>query len=165
MKSQKTQRIKKKVIEAIKQGSTIMCACASAGFSSNTLYKWMEKDSKFKNDVEIAGLKQVDIVVSSLIKKATGYDFKEVTEEVVELKGKLPKGAIIYIPAKKTKIVIRHFPADVAAQVFYLCNRDKDEWKNVQKIIHASDPDNPIPIMCNGVMLNNYPKQKGKDEK
>ena len=168
MKPNKTERIKKKVIEAIQKGSTIKCACAYAGFNPTTLYEWIKKDKKFELDIERAQMKQVDIVVGELIRKATGYNFKEVTEEIVELKGKTKKGVFVHVPAKKTKTIIRHYPADVAAQVFYLCNRNKDEWKNVQKIVHSNDPENPIPIMCNGFMLNNYPKQKeekkGKDE-
>jgi len=153
MNSQKTKRIKKKVIEAIGKGSTIMCACAYAGFSSNTLYKWMEKDKKFELAVEQAGLKQIDIVVGSLFKKANGYDYTEVHEERIILygnktkKGKGDKSITVNVPAKRIKTITKHYAPDTGAIIFYLCNRDKLEFRNVQSIVHTGDPNNPINLL------------------
>jgi len=172
MNSQKTKRIKRKIIEAIEKGSTIMCACAYAGFSSNTLYKWMEKDKVFKLAVEQAGLKQVGLVVGALIKRAMGFEVTEThTEEIILCgkevkkgeKGKPDKDITVDIPAKRIKKITKHYAGDIGAQIFYLCNRDKLEFKNVQSIVHSGDPDNPVNLLFTDADL--YLKKKEEEAK
>lgn len=47
---------------------------------------------------------------------------------------------------------------NVTAQIFWLCNRAKDKWKNVHKIEHSGDEEHPVKIVLQGVK-----KIPGKD--
>lgn len=62
-------------------------------------------------------------VEGALLKKALGYSYEEVTQELV---GVSPEGEDVY---KETKRVTKEVQPDVAAIKLYLENRDPERWQ------------------------------------
>jgi len=92
----KVDKIKKALIESLKQGAFITTACDKVGISRDSFYDWYHKDKKFRDEVDKALTSRIKIVEDVLFKKA--------------LEG------------------------NVTAIIFFLCNRDPERWKNVQRV-------------------------------
>ena len=85
------------------------------GIGVSTLYDWKNKFLEFSEALK-KGKEVVDRQVeNALLKKALGYEYKEI--KIEENKGSY----------KKTT-VIKHIPPDTTAQIFWLKNRKKDVW-------------------------------------
>ena len=70
------------------------------------------------------GKEVVDIdVENALLKRALGYDVEESVVEESEVTGR-----------KKTRTTVRHVPADVTAQIFWLKNRRPEVWREKQVV-------------------------------
>lgn len=88
-----------------------------------TLYLW-----KLKHDPICKALKETkDIadmaVVNALYKRAVGYSYEEVT--TVER-----PNAEGYMTLVDRKAIIKHVAPDMVAQIFWLKNRQRIDWKN-----------------------------------
>ena len=69
------------------------------------------------------GKEVVDIEVeNALLKRALGYDVEESFTEESDVNG------------RKTRTTIRHVPADVTAQIFWLKNRRPEVWREKQVV-------------------------------
>lgn len=66
-------------------------------------------------------------VAGSLYRRAIGYDFEEVEEEV--------SSGSNGIPITKVKKRMKHIPGDTSAAIFWLTNRHKNVWKRAQEVI------------------------------
>lgn len=92
----------------------------------DTIYEWKNKHTLFsesiKNGKQIADGK----VVESLYKRATGYDAPDVDIKMYE-------GQIIETP------LIKHYPPDPTAMIFWLKNRQKKNWRDKQEIDHTTN--------------------------
>ena len=66
-------------------------------------------------------------VEGALLRSACGYTYDEETWEMDRRKG---KEEILIL----TKIVKKQYTPNVAAAIFWLCNRKSKEWKNMQKV-------------------------------
>lgn len=86
------------------------------GISVRTLYRWKGKNCQIcqalKKGKEAAD-RQVE---NALFKRATGYDYEEIREE-------LQNGVVT-----KRTITVKHVPGDTTAQIFWLKNRKPDHW-------------------------------------
>lgn len=88
-------------------------------------------------------------IVKALVDRALGYEYDEVIEEFIVLRRDGEDDYYVerketqgrngskhlntkLVPGKKVRIVHKKMVPDVGAIVFYLCNRLKDEWANVQ---------------------------------
>lgn len=97
------------------------------GITTTTLYDWKKKYPDF-SEALARGKEVVDIEVeNALLKRAKGYDFVEITSELIADKNARNKAVM-----KVTKRVTRHVPPDVKAIVFWLTNR-KPEWRDKQE--------------------------------
>lgn len=97
------------------------------GITTTTLYDWKKKYPAF-SEALAHGKEVVDIEVeNALLKRAKGYDFVEITSELIADKNARNKAVM-----KVTKRVTRHVPPDVKAIVFWLTNR-KPEWRDKQE--------------------------------
>ena len=79
-------------------------------------------------------------VTKSLVQRALGYKYKEITREpkityVYDAKGKV-KDEIFHKELVVTKIVEKQVAPDVVAQIFWLKNRKKDLWRDHQMIVN-----------------------------
>lgn len=79
-------------------------------------------------------------IANSLVKRANGYQFKEITMEWNPLANE-GKGGMT-----PTKVVTKDRAPDVAAQIFALCNRAKGEWQHVSRIEHTGKDGGPIEL-------------------
>jgi transcriptional regulator with XRE-family HTH domain len=129
------------------------------GISEVTLNAWKKDESSeflksLKAGKEISDSK----VVKSLYKRAIGYEYDEVTYEKSGTGGlglKISKDEIQelkHVDTNKTKITTKQIAPDVTAQIFWLCNRRREEWQNVNRIEHAG-PDGK-PLKTNETTIN-----------
>ena len=92
------------------------------GISRSTLNEWRNKypdiSDALKKSKELADRE----VENALYKKAIGYEYTETKTVVSEKDG------------VKTETVVKHVAPDVTAQIFWLKNRKRDQWKD--KIDH-----------------------------
>ena len=79
----------------------------------------------------------IKLVKSALIKRALGYDFTEKHIKKVYPPGKGPVDGDSKGTTTETKAVKKFIAPSVAAAIFYLCNMDKENWRNVSQIDHT----------------------------
>ena len=108
------------------------------GIRSSTFYDWKNKYSEISEALK-RGKEVVDTLVeNALLKRALGYEYKEVTREV---------GVI-------TKVVTKHMPPDTTAQIFWLKNRRPDLWRDRKNIDMNAKVNNPF----NGISTEDIKK-------
>lgn len=112
----------KKLIAALKKHDfNVTLACKEIGISRRTYYNWIsEEDSDFDELVDEADDECIDMVISSLYKRANGYEI----EQKITKNG--PKG-------EEVTIRIIHFPPETAAMKLYLEARAKHRGYGDQK--------------------------------
>lgn len=97
--------------------------------------KWMRKHPRFKRAV-IEGRYAYDTrkVVTSLLKKALGYDYVEVSKEDITIKHGKGEDKI-KLPATKIRTTTKHVCPSDTAIIFWLTNRQPQEWQHIQKML------------------------------
>lgn len=149
----------------LSKGMTIRQLAKSLGVSSNKIKEWGAENPLFEEAVkkgrqtwkETRWAKANEEVECSLLKRAKGYEYVETTIESVVLleKGeevsfiestedkdyynedgvKKTKRVKTLIPGVKRKVTIKQVQPDVMAAMFWLQNRQPEDWKNVQRQI------------------------------
>lgn len=106
-----------------REGYTDLQICQAMGISRNTFYTWIKR-FKDMHDALKRGKAPVDrMVENALLKRALGYEYKEVTRErILDRKTGQYK---LTVTKETTKVV----PPDVVAQIFWLKNRRPDLWR------------------------------------
>ena len=89
------------------------------GVSERTINRY-KKDAQFLSALKKGKLTADAQVVKSLFKRASGYEYKERTQE---LRGRGKRAVIL-----TTKIVTKHVVPDVLACNSWLNNRRRDQW-------------------------------------
>lgn len=90
----------------------------------DTIYEWKNTHEEFSDSIK-KGKQIADAeVVRSLYERATGYEHEDVDIKMFE-------GEII-----KTKL-IKHYPPDATAMIFWLKNRQPKKWRDKQEIEHS----------------------------
>lgn len=79
----------------------------------------------------------IKIVKAALIKRATGYEYTEQHIKKVYPPGKGPGDGDSKGITTETKAVKKAVAPSVGAAIFYLCNMDKENWRNVSQIDHT----------------------------
>lgn len=109
------------------------------GISAKTLYEWQNKYSEFREALK-NGKEVVDREVeNTLLKRALGYKYTEVTQErVVETDPETgePEEKLVV-----TKQVTKEVVPDVTAQIFWLKNRKPDKWRDKRDVGITGDMD------------------------
>lgn len=115
------------------------------GINKNTIYTWKKKYPAI-HEVLKKGKEVVDRQVeNALLKRALGYDYEEETKMVAE-SGK-----------KSIKVVKKHIPPDTTAIIFWLKNRKREQWRDVNKI----EIDKPVQVEQNtNIDLSNLSKDE-----
>lgn len=102
------------------------------GIGVSTLYRW-EQDYKEIRDALKRGKAPVDIQVeNALLKRALGYEYDEVVEEVEHIPIGKPdedgnQRIIDHVKTKTKRVTVL---PDVTAQIFWLKNRRPDKWRD-----------------------------------
>jgi transposase-like protein len=120
----------------IEQGLSESKAAERLGVSEAAWNSWKNKHKEFKEALKNAKVKPDCNVERSLYERAIGYEYQEVTLEPEKRLRNKPKADGSYTEPKLVpiKIVRKKALPDVQAQIFWLVNRKKDEWKQRQSI-------------------------------
>jgi len=92
--------------------------------SESTLNEWKEKYPNFRSKVSGGKIYADAQAAEGLFKRATGYNYDEVTFEKVDF-NEGAKGDNIKQEAFKKKVVTKHLPPDAGAALNWLKNRQK----------------------------------------
>ena len=119
---------------AAQLGATHEQIAAALNVSERTLSDWLSDFETLRAAVR-AGKEMFDSgqVESSLLQRALGYESEEVTRELRETKEETPDGPLTTVALVETKRVRRQEPANVAAAIFWLCNRAPERWRQKQE--------------------------------
>ena len=103
----------------------------------STLYAWKKKYSDISDALK-KGKVVIDIQVeNALLKRALGYKYTEVKTEVGDDGTKVTKTVKEVVP-------------DTTAQIFWLKNRKRAEWRDKQELEHSGSVNNEITIKIGG---------------
>lgn len=91
-----------------------------------TYYRWMSQYAEFCHSIKDAKEIADKRVVRSLYERATGYERDEVDIRVIG-------NEIVQTPVRK------FYPPDTTACIFWLKNRDKDNWRDRQEHTHSGN--------------------------
>lgn len=98
------------------------------GINPATLYEWKKRYPKISESLK-KGKEVVDIQVeNALLRRALGYEYTEVTQEVCE------NAEIGEMELRVTKKVTKEVVPDTTAQIFWLKNRKPNEWRDKQNM-------------------------------
>lgn len=98
------------------------------GINPATLYEWKKRYPKISESLK-KGKEVVDIQVeNALLKRALGYEYTEVTQEVCE------NAETGEMELRVTKKVTKEVVPDTTAQIFWLKNRKPNEWRDKQNM-------------------------------
>lgn len=127
-----------------RDGLTDEQIAANLGIGKTAFYKYKKEHTNFANALK-RGKEVIDFEVeNSLLKRALGYEYTEVTKERImrkDEKGK-PITDIHGFPCYDmviTKTVKKEVVPDTTAQIFWLKNRRPDKWRDKQEMQHSGD--------------------------
>ena len=105
-----------------REGLTDEQIAHNIGITGRTFSDWKGRFPSISSTLK-KGKAPVDIQVeNALLKRALGYTEEETTTEIIEQ----PDGK----KRKQIKKVLRIFPPDTTAQIFWLKNRRPDRWRD-----------------------------------
>jgi hypothetical protein len=96
------------------------------GVSTSTVAIWAERNEDFKQAAREGAIMFGMKVAETLGQRALGYDYTE-----TEMAEHLDKYGRVH---KLMKVTNRHMPPDVTAIIFYLKNRHRDAWADVNRV-------------------------------
>jgi hypothetical protein len=103
-----------------------------------TLNLWKEKHQEFSESLKKGKFEADATVASKLFHRATGYEHPEIITASFQ-------GIIT-----DTKEVIKHYPPDTTAAIFWLKNRQRDKWRDKQEVESTNTNDNTVRIKLEG---------------
>ena len=107
-----------------RDGLTDEMIAEKLGIATSTFYDYKNKYSEFSETLK-KGKEVIDYEVeNALLKRALGYEYKEITKE--EKWNKLTESYEMVI----TKEVTKQVPPDTTAQIFWLKNRKPKQWRD-----------------------------------
>lgn len=126
-------------------GGTASVIAKGLDVSKPILLRWMKENPDFAAKVKEAKYRyDTGVVVKSLHKRAIGYDFIEVTREPRKV-GEDPSTGEPKVELTVTKEVKKHIPADVTAAIFWLKNRNPQEWRDRHEV--TGDDGGPLQVV------------------
>jgi len=117
-----SEELTEKICKYLKRGNTITTTCQAVGISKETFFQWMKKPD-FYDSIKKAMAIPDKKVENALYKSAImGHRYKEKEYKGVAV-GEKVKMILV-------KTVTKIIPPNVTAQIFYLKNRQPEEWKD-----------------------------------
>ena len=105
-------------------GGTTKMLARALDVNESSVKDWLRKNERLATALKDEKAKADAAVEKSLYQRALGYSHKDVDIRVIE--GKLVK----------TKIV-KHYPPDTTACIYWTKNRRPDLWRDVQRLEHT----------------------------
>ena len=132
-----------------KSGLTDEQIAKNIGINRTTLYDWKKKETNIADALK-KGKEVIDFEVeNALLKRALGYEYEEETYE---------NGIL-------TKKVKKQVPPDTTAQIFWLKNRKKEQWREKVEVVKTDeDLQNINKNISNIANLLNNPKPNRSEE-
>lgn len=96
-----------------------------------TIYRWKAQFPEFCDAIKTGKGPADDRVERSLYQRAIGYSHDDVDIRVID-------GAVTMTP------IIKHYPPDTTAAIFWLKNRRKEDWRDRQSHEHTGKDGGPI---------------------
>lgn len=109
------------------------------GVTVTTLNRWKISHPDFCAAIKVAKEEADNRVERSLYNRAVGYSFD--SEKIVTVS----RGANMGSEIERVKIK-EHVPPDVTAQIFWLKNRRKDDWRDRVQQEHSGPDGAPIEV-------------------
>lgn len=113
------------------------------GVTARTLHRWKHEHPDFCHSLTVAKEAADNRVERSLYNRAVGYTFA--SEKIVTV----ARGNNMGSEIERVKIK-EHVPPDVTAQIFWLKNRRKDQWRDRIDNTHAGPDGGPIEMAHTG---------------
>lgn len=104
-------------------GATIAEAADKHGVHQRWFKRARDKFPDIEDSYQAARAENIEVVENALFKRAHGYRYTET--KIVEMKNK-KTGEVTGIRREVTE---KECPPDVTAGIFFLTNRDRDNWK------------------------------------
>ena len=98
------------------------------GVSTRTIYRWKLEHDEFCQALKVGKAAADERIERSLYQKASGYFYTE--EQAFKIKVEQHKEEVEVVPVEK------YAPPDTTAQIFWLKNRKRDDWRDKQEIEH-----------------------------
>ena len=131
----------------------------SLGISRSTLNEW-KKNSDISDTLK-RGKEVVDRQVeNALLKRALGYQYDEVTQELTE--GINEETGSSEMMLNETKHVTKEVQPDVVARIFWLKNRRPDKWRDKQDVEHSGAVQNNVDL--SGLSIEELRKLANSDK-
>ena len=132
-----------------KNGLTDEQIAKNIGINRTTLYDWKKKEVNIADALK-KGKEVIDFEVeNALLKRALGYEYEEETYE---------NGIL-------TKKVKKQVAPDTTAQIFWLKNRKKEQWREKVEVVKTDeDLQNINKNISNIANLLNNPKPNRSDK-
>jgi transcriptional regulator with XRE-family HTH domain len=129
-KSLYEERFDEIAYELATRGLTQKQIAARFGIADRTLRKWMEQNPSLREAMDAGYAVSVGNVENALYRAATGFTYEE---EVLNKDGEV--------------VTLRKYEKpNTTAIIFYLCNRAKDDWKNVNRVEHTAEGGKPLTV-------------------
>jgi len=134
-KTKCTPELIMQVCNMIIDGKTNKSICSAVGISETSFYAWLDpKDQQFRSEFlesvnlarKILRESSINRATASLLDVAIGHDAEESSTKLATDR----KTGKVYVKEKTT--YHKHFEPNVQALIFYLTNRDPDNWKQRQ---------------------------------
>jgi transposase-like protein len=115
-----------------RDGATDKEMMEALGISNQTFYNWKRLHPEFAEALR-KGKEIIDRQVeTALFKRATGYQYDEVTRQLAEKYN--PETGETEEMLIEVKRVTKEVPADTTAAIFWLKNRKPEQWKDKKQI-------------------------------
>lgn len=107
-------------------GATNQEMAEAFGVSLSTFNLWKVQHKPFSDAIKIGKDIADERVVDALYNRAMGYSHPDTDIRVVD-------GAIVETP------MIKHYPPDTTAMIFWLKNRRPQDWRDKQEVEHSGE--------------------------
>jgi len=113
------------------------------GVSVSSIEKWTREQPEFKRAKKKGKDKADDKVVYSLFQRATGYSHPDIDIRVVDHELVITD-------------IVKHYPPDTTACIFWLKNRQRENWKDVHRQEHTGAGGGPIKHIYEEVPMQDF---------